>query len=403
MTNMEGGILKSFLGGIPNLFNENNPYKDYKKLRDKTPLYRLSPMRWMVLKYEDAVSLMQNPSVSHWGQDTETQFALFGKQSMISKTMYAYAPDIDSPYRKKVLHGLAARNLKFEKEEMKISAEKFLNECKNKGKFDFVKDFAHPYTFETISRIIGIPEEDIVHLTKLVSNLKSGYLTLINNLNPVDPAEKEFIAFLKNFLIMKKNALDEDLASSLIESSKLAGEEDENEFVMCLLIFLFYAGHDNMMNFLGNGFLSLYNHPDIYNELKNNKNLIPSCIDELLRYDSPVQFSLMFTKSDIIIRGTKIGGGSQILVNIGSANRDPEKFPNPDEIKLDRIPQHLSYGFGAYRCIGARLAQLQSETAFKVLIDNLDIANIKISNIKWKNEQYIQRGPKKLLVILKYI
>lgn len=393
---MEKALVKSFLGGIPNMFNSNNPYKDYKKVREKMPIQRLSPMRWLVMKYDDAVSIMQNPSVSHWGQDTQTQFALFGKQSTMSKTMYAYAPEIDSPHRKKVLHGLAARNLKFEKEAMKLTAEKYIKECLGKGKFDFVSDFANPYTFETISRIIGIPEEDIKYLTNLVANLKNGYLTLINDLSPEDAIEEEFLSYLKKIIDNKSKALDDDLASSLIESCKEAGES--NEFALCLLLFLFYAGHDNMMNFLGNGFLSLYKNQKVYHNLKESPDLIANCIDELLRYDSPVQFSLMFTKNDIAVRNVKIVAGSQILVCIGSANRDPEKFENPEEIKLDRNPQHLSYGFGAYRCIGARLAQLQSATAFEVLINSLDIEHLKVSNTSWKNEQYIQRGPKKIIV-----
>lgn len=394
---MENSLLKSFLGDIPNLFNNKNPYKDYKKLREKTPLYRISPMRWMIMKYEDAISLMQNPSVSHWGQDTETQNALFGRQkSMISKTMYAYAPEIDSPYRKNVLHGLAARNLKFEKDEMRTSAEKFLKECVKKGKFDFINDFAHQYTFETISRIIGIPEEDIAELTAIVSKLNNGYLKLINNLETSDPAEQDFILFLRKFIQKKEKSLDKDLASALVESCKATNEN--SDFALCLLIFLFYAGHDNMMNFLGNGFLSLYNNPHIFNELKGKPHLIQNSIDELLRYDSPVQFFTMYTKNDIIIRDIKISAGCQLLVCAGSANRDPDKFQNPDEIKIDRSPQHLSYGFGAYRCIGARLAQLQSATAFEVLIEILNIEDLKISNPVWKNEQYIQRGPKKIIV-----
>ncbi|AYN00851.1 cytochrome P450 [Chryseobacterium sp. 3008163] len=315
---------------------------------------------------------------------------------MISKTMYAYAPEIDSPYRKNVLHGLAARNLKFEKDEMKASAEKFLKECLEKGKFDFINDFAHQYTFETISRIIGIPEEDIAELTEVVSKLNKGYLKLINNLETSDPAEQDFILFLRKFIQKKENSLGKDLASALIESCKVTDEN--SDFALCLLIFLFYAGHDNMMNFLGNGFLSLYNNPHVFNELKGKPHFIQNAIDELLRYDSPVQFFTMYTKNDIVIRDTKISAGCQLLVCAGSANRDPDKFQNPDEIKIDRSPQHLSYGFGAYRCIGARLAQLQSATAFEVLIQNLNIEDLKISNPIWKNEQYIQRGPKKIIV-----
>ncbi|WP_428224797.1 cytochrome P450 [Flavobacterium sp.] len=393
---MEKDLIKTFLGGIPSFYNNNNPYKDYKKMRDKLPIQRLSPMRWLVMKYEDAVSIMQNPSVSHWGQDTQTQYALFGKQSTMSKTMYAYAPEIDSPHRKKVLHGLAARNLKFEKEAMILTAQKYIQECLKKEKFDFVNDFANPYTFETISRIIGIPESDIAELTAIVSKLKFGYLTLINNLNPEDAVEKEFILFLKNFIAKKATALEDDLASALIESCKAVGES--NDFALCLLIFLFYAGHDNMMNFLGNGFIALYENQSIYQQLKTQPELIPNTIDELLRYDSPVQFSLLFAKNDIQLNNIKIVAGSQILVCIGSANRDPEKFENPDEIVLNRTPQHLSYGHGAYRCIGARLAQLQSATAFEVLIDQLAIDQLKISNTSWKKEQYIQRGPKKITV-----
>lgn len=394
---MENTLVKSFLGDIPKLFNPKSPYKDYKKIRDKSPLYRISPMRWMVMKYEDAVFLMQNPSVSHWGQDTETQFALFGKQkSMVSKTMYAYAPEIDSPYRKNVLHGLAARNLKFEKEEMQASAEKILKDCKQKGKFDFINDFAHQYTFQTICKIIGIPEEDILILTDLVTKLNNGYLKLINNLDSTDPEERNFISFLRNFIQKKEKALDKDLASALIESCMAT--EESSDFALCLLIFLFYAGHDNMMNFLGNGFLTLYENPHIFNQLKNTPQLIPNSIDELLRYDSPVQFFMMYTKNDIMIRNTKISAGSQLLVCAGSANRDPEKFENPDEIRVDRNPQHLSYGFGAYRCIGARLAQLQSATAFEVLINNLNIEDLVVTNHGWKDEHYIQRGPKKITV-----
>lgn len=391
-------VVKSFMGEIPPLFNKENPYSDYHKIRKETPLLRISPMRWLIMSYKDAVALFQNPSVSHWGQDPETQKYLFGNQSTMSKTMFAYAPEINSPYRKNVLHGLAAKNLQFEKIEMYNSAEKHLKKNIGKGYFDFIHDFVHPYTFETISRIIGIPSEDIPEFTEIISSLKNGYLQYIINQNPQEKEGQQFISFLEKFILDKKQNLGNDLASALITSCMNADEDDS--FISSLLIFLMYAGHDNMMNFIGNSTDTLAKNKTTFEQLKSDINLVSPAIDEFLRYDSPVQFSMMFTKDEIFLRDKKIAAGSQLLVCIGAANRDPEQFQTPNKIILDRRPQHLSYGFGAYRCIGARLAQLQSAAALEAVINNVDSIKMNDRESIRKNDQYIQRGYQKLVLKL---
>lgn len=386
---------------ILNSFKTINPYKQYSNIREKSPIYRISTSKWMIMRYDDAVSILQNPNVTHWGQDLGTQNSLFqGREDLMIKTFYAFAPDMDSPYRKLVLHGLASKNIQFGKEKMINSANGVLENCIIKGKFELVGDLIHRYTFETICRIIGIQSDDIQELMDITSNLKDSYIKLISsNFQTTNPAEEKFINFFRKFLVKKEKLQGADLSSALIDACRHNGETDN--FILSLLIFILYAGHDNMMNFLSIGFLTLINNKSIFNQLKIQPNLISEAANELLRYDAPVQFLTMYTKKDIIIKNTKITEGSQIYICIGSANRDPLKFNSPDEIIIDRNPQHLSFGFGSYRCIGARLAELQSTTFFEAIINLLKIENLSISNTKWKEDQNLQRGLTSSIVTLK--
>lgn len=383
--------VRSILLNCPIQFPVDRPYAYYEKLRRENPIYRASPIQWVFTEYEDAISLLQNPLCSHWGQDPDTQLMMFGGQGMIAKTLFAFAPDANLPYRKKIVHGLAAKNLKFETEAMNSEAIKIMEKLNGKKEIDFMKDYAHPFTFNTISRIIGVPENDIAKLTALVSSLPNGYFHFIFN-SEITGSGLEFINFLKSLIRLKRDSPENDLCSALVEACD--ANNDDESFVLSLLILLFYAGHDNMMNFLGNAIYALSEHKNEESELRSNPDYVDASIDEMLRYDSPVQFFLLFAKDDFNYKGKTIKAGSQLLVSVGAANRDPKVFENPNNIVLGRKPLHISYGAGAYRCIGAKLAQLQAAAGIRKFIELTN--SYTVNAVNWRTSPFVQRGPTSL-------
>lgn len=372
----------------PIQFPIDKPYAYYQKLRKESPIYRASPLQWVFTEYEDAMALLQHPLCSHWGQDPGTQLMMFGGQGTFAKTLFAYAPDANLPYRKKIIHGLAAKNLKFEVTAMREEARRILENLKDKKEIDYMRDYAHPYTFNTISRIIGVPEDQIAMLTSLVSQLENGYFSFIFDQN-VTGAGLQFINFLKDLIRQKRLHPDDDLCSGLVEACD--DNEDEESFILSLLMLLFYAGHDNMMNFLGNAVYALDEHKAQQQELRATPEKTDATVDELLRYDSPVQFFLLFAKDDIPYKGKNIRAGSQLLICVGAANRDPKAFENPESIVIGRKPVHISYGAGAYRCIGAKLAQIQAATGIRTFLEMTE--SYSVEQVQWRRAPFVQRGP----------
>lgn len=378
----------------PVQFPIDNPYPDYSKMREETPILRVSPMQYVVSEYAAAMELLQSPHISHWGQDPLTQAMLFSGQSAMSKTLFAFAPDSGLPYRKRVLHGLAAKNLKFEGEGMAAHAQNLLRELATRNNIDFMADYAHPYTFQTISRIIGVSDDQIAPFTAIVGDLlkHGGYMRLISYPD-YDGSAGPFMEFINQLIADKRANPGDDLTTALAETAAEAKESEQ--FILNLLILLIYAGHDNMMNFLGNALHALSEQEGAKQALLQNPDQAHECLDELLRIDSPVQFFLLFAKENFVLQGQRIKEGSMITVNIGAANRDPKAFPDPDLIDMDRKPAHLSYGAGAYRCIGARLAQMQGGTGIAEFFRAISDYSIK-EPVKWRTHPFVQRGPLEL-------
>lgn len=389
----------SFLKGAPIAIPADDPYPLYRQLREKSPVFRVSAMQWLITGYAEAVALLQHPACSHWGQDPETQTLLFSRQGAMSKTLFAFSPESGLPYRKSVLHALAAKNLRFQTDTMLHHADELLSQLKEKEEIDFIADYAHPYTFGTISRIIGIPEAEIGRLTKIAELLHGRYLEFIVTPPSSGPGQ-EFLAYLRMVIVAKKNDPDDDLCSELIAVAAKEGESDH--FIESMLILLFYAGHDNMMNFLGNAVIALHSQFGIQSVLRQHPEKVSGCIDELLRYDSPVQFFLLFARDNIQLSGKTIPAGSQILISVGAANRDPSAFPAPDKILPERKPAHLSYGTGAYRCIGARLAQMEASTALTRFMEKTAAYAPVTEGVRWRTYPYMQRGPGLLKLKIKW-
>jgi len=371
----------------------DNPYPWYSSMRELSPIHKITNGQILVTGHKYAKFLLTHPACSHWGQNSDTQAFMSTIQKEIAKTLYSLSIESGKPYRKTIMHKMAARSLKIREEEIHETAQSILDGLKNQTAIEFMHDYAHKFTFTTIAKVIGVPDSKIKKISDVAGKMGGAYLDCIIGESDTSLGQ-EFIELLSDFLTEKRKSKDDKLASLLIE---LCEEEDEEEeFIISLIILLFYAGHENMMNFMGNSIIALNNHKDFQQSLRDDPKIISSVVHELLRYDSPLQFIMLLSEDRIKIDEYEIPPGNQLLVSVAAANRDPLVFEDPDNLILDRKGEYLSFGAGSFRCIGARLAQIQAEIGLSLFLKNIKEFEIISEDLIWNESTFVQRGPKHL-------
>lgn len=374
-----------------------DPYPWYKWVQQEKPVFKTPQGMWMITAYEDAMMLLSDPRCSHWGQDSQIFQYLSPVEKAIAQTLHALAPGHTPTFRKQIMHQLAARTLQIDEDDMKQQADEILSGLRSSSRIEFMTDYAHPFTFGTICRVMGVPKEEVSTFSKIVGSLRGGYLSFVNEKlweSGEDEARKIFIDTLQRLIGLKRQKPGKDLCSAILAVVPDDGSDDS--FIISLMVLLFYAGHQNMMNFMGNALVALQGRTEDQSKLRESLPFAITSVDELIRYDSPLQSVLLVTQEAINLHGISIPSGSQLLISIGAANRDPAKFESPDELILGRRPNHLGFGAGAFRCIGARLAQIQGGIGLHRFFANLNSSTI-VDNISWSHFS-VQRGPSSILL-----
>ena len=242
----------------------------------------------------------------------------------------------------------------------------------DEAQFDLIATLAYPLPVAVIGELYGVGDSDHADLkrwSKAVVAYTGSSVAHAHLARELDTALAEFRAYLHGLVAERRSRPRDDLLSDLVmavdEGERLA--EDE---LVATSINLLFAGHETTTNLIGNGMLSLLRHPDQLAVLRQRPELIPGAVEELLRYDSPVQRVRRITTCDILIGGREIPKGTPITAFLGSANRDPHQFDRPDELDVTRPDVFpMSFGGGPHYCIGAALARLEGRIAFETLLD----------------------------------
>jgi len=382
--------------------NQANPYPAYARQQKDQPVFQAGEQRWIISRYEDAMALLSDPRCTHWGQEQAQASALPPMEKAIARTLGYLTPGNEKPFRKMILHQLAASSLRIEQASMVEEARQIWERHSSSSALEFVHDFAHPFTFGTIGRIIGLPEtlrNDLMKSAGVADGQYLSFIPLAYEQEKEAASSNLFLETLQHFIAYKKRKPGNDLTSELIRLS--VGEEEE--FMIPLLLLLFYAGHLNMMNFLGLAVLMMEEHPHVQQSFRSHPEKILPAIDELIRYDSPLQYLMLVTKEAIVVRGIQIPANSHLLINVGAANRDPQQFSKPKQIDLNRKPRHLGFGAGAFRCIGARLAQLQAAVGIQSFLEHVPAYTIDHKQIEWRAHPFVQRGPRILNLKIEHL
>ncbi|MEU4176545.1 cytochrome P450 [Streptomyces sp. NPDC026589] len=266
-----------------------------------------------------------------------------------------------------------------------------------RGAVDLVAALAVPLPVMVICELLGVPETDRPQVQRWSADLFAA-----GEPGRTDAASYAVAAYMTGLITSKRLHPGNSLLDRLI-AARDGGDRLNEEELVSLAVLLLVAGHETTTNFLGNAVLALLQHPAELERLRGNPETIPQALDELLRFDPPVSTSTFrFTTEAMSLGGTEIPAGVPVLVALGAANRDPERFTAPDQLDLDReATGHLSFGHGIHRCVGAPLAKAEAHIALHAILTRFPDIRLAVpaDQLNWRQTRLV-RGLSSLPVLL---
>jgi cytochrome P450 len=387
----------------------DDPYPQYATMREQAPVYLHPFAFWVLTRYEDVSWLLRAPGLSVEDDNVAADSLL----RQLREDMYGDgAPragavsmlDRDPPdhtrLRKLVSKAFTPRAIQALQPRITELVEGMLDRMAAQRQVDLVDALAFPLPFSVIAEMLGTPPADHERIRQLTG-------TVVRSLEPVaDPdlvraimtADQEMSQIAADMIAWKRANPADDLLTALIQAEDGGDVLDDDELVAQTLL-LYIAGHETTVNLIAGGALALLRHPDQLALLRSDPALTGNAVEEMLRYDSPVQASRRITLEPVSVGGITIPAGAFVMASLGSANRD-ERFWGADagELRLDRdnARQHLSFGAGHHHCLGASLARLEAAIAFERLLGRFpDLA--LAGDVEW-NGRINLRGPAHLPV-----
>lgn len=371
--------------------NISNPYPMYERLRTMDPVHRAQTGEWIITRYEDARNALRNPQFIAGNRiGNLARIREYGKRSYdldalkVLDSFVVFLNGADhARIRKFIIEAWGFRQV-----EQVISANLDQLLTNLGGQADLVNAVAKPLPAMTIGRILGLPPEDFAFLRKLGSTLVKAldiYLSL-KEIIQIDEAAKSFIAYFHNFLNKPgKPGLIRDLAEWNAREKVLSETE-----LLSSCVLLFIAGEETTSSLLGTGMFHLFSRPWLVSKLRDEPSQVGNAVEEFIRFDSPVQILGRFASENCELGGRSLEAGDTLTICLGSANRDPAQFDQPDQYLLERSNRkHLSFGGGAHYCIGDWLARTQVAMTVEALLDRFEIT-LESEPRAWNNNLVIR-------------
>ena len=370
-----------------------DPYPFYEMLRSYAPVFYWETWGiWFLTRHDDCNALLRDNRLGH-GELFEPPPAQRPLFEMQSRWMLVKNPPDHTRLRSLVHKAFTPRMIERLRDTIQDITDRLLNEVQDKGEMDLIAALAYPLPVTVIAAMLGVPTADHDRFHGW-SNALARSLDLTDDPAVYDRAAAaavEFTDYMRELVDERRARPQDDLLSALIAAEE-AGDRLTTEELYATCTLLLTAGHETTINLIGNGTLSLLRHPDQMQKLKEEPGLIATAVEELLRYDSPVQLTSRVALADVEIRGQTLRAGQQVSFMLGAANRDPEVFAKPDRLDVGRKPNpHLAFGSGIHYCLGAPLARLEGQIAIKTLLRRMPGLALAIDSPQY-NDNYVLRG-----------
>jgi cytochrome P450 len=394
-------------------YDRDDPYPLFAQVRADGPVHEVTladgHRAWLIVRHEEARAALNHPGLS---KDMHAALARDGAVvaeglpgPAFARHMLSADPPDHTRLRRLTSAAFGRPRIEGLRPRVQAIVDGLLDDLEARGDtvVDLVKGVAFPLPFTVISELLGVPAPDR-------DDLGSWFTTLLAPSSAPEPsveavaASANIVRYLTELLARKRAVPGEDLVTDLVGAADRDDALSEQE-MLSTIFQLMVAGHDTTSSLIGNGTVALLVHPHQRDALVADQALVPRAIEEILRWDAPVQHSTFrYTTLAVALGGTVIPSFAQVIISLAAANRDPQRYANPDTFDITRADaSHLAFGHGIHHCLGARLARLEAAIALTTLHSRFPTMRLAVppSSLRWDHgDGLVLRGLSELPVIL---
>lgn len=349
---------------------QDDPYPTYRALRETEPVHR-SPFLdlWFLTRYDDIDGLLRD---RRFTSDRTLWNSLPGMDEGYVPSMVSVDPPDHTRLRRLVSKAFTPAVVARIRPWAREVVDRALEEAAVEGGLDLVEDLARPLPTAVIGRLLGVPVEDWPRSQRwaraMVLSVDPLAMPDADRVAAFRSAEEDFYEYIGGLVARRRLEPRDDLISALVAAEEKGDVLGERE-LLAMLELLLVAAQETTVGLIGNGALALLRHPEQLALLADRPALLDSAIEELLRFDSPMQLALRVAREDVEVQGREIQAGDMVVGLLGAANRDPEHFADPERLDLARSPNpHFGFGRGIHFCLGAPLVRLEAQVALGELV-----------------------------------
>ena len=355
-----------------------DPYPMYHRLRAEDPVHHSPLGFWVLTRYPDVMAMLRDPRLTKEpiAAFVAARFGMAVPPPGLGLSMLDRDPPDHTRLRGLVSKAFTPKALESLRPHIQQIVDDLLAHAAGKGEIDLIEEFAYPLPVRVICEMLGVPVKDHERFKAWGLDIARGLDAIM--LPPDSEVGQRSVSgrraladYFRELIAERRAAPRDDMLAALIAAEE-AGDKLNEEELLATCILLLVAGHETTVNLIGNGTLALLRHPDQLRKLRERPGLIVTAVEELLRFDGPVQRTARIPSEDITIGGQTIGKGEMVMPFLGAADRDPTQFPDPDRLDITRADnRHIAFGMGIHFCLGAPLARLEGQIAINTLLARL--------------------------------
>jgi len=368
-----------------------DPYQHYRELRERDPIHRfVAGSGWVLSRHREVEQALRDPELSaddrNWIQ--YDRYHAGGRRDDLyqwDQTLLRRDPPDNRRLRGLLNGSFTPKSLEQMRPRIEAIAQELMEPLEARGEFDLIRDFTSPLTLTVIAEILGIPTKCLEQLRCWSEDAvrSMGNTSAQENIIASD-AMKAIAQYLSKIAGQRQRNPRPDMLSCLAAAQE-SGELTWDELEMAGMLVL-VAGHETTRNLIATGTLCLLRYPDQMALLRRDPDRIPNAVEELLRFESPIQMTSRIVMEERDLGGHRLRRGEQLILLIGAANRDPEVFPDPDRLDVTRdATRQIAFGGGIHFCLGAQLARISAEAAFRALLARFPTIELSTDRVEWRN------------------
>jgi len=370
-----------------------DPFPFYAQLRRESPVHEVMlPGRqraWLVTRYADVLALLKDErfvksraNVAGDGSYREPWMPAMFRP--LSRNMLDLEPPDHTRLRSVVQKAFTPRFVETLRDRVETIAGDLLTTMKRRNRMDVIADFALPLPTIVIAEMLGVPAEQQHRFHRWSQSIVAANWSKWSMVRAV-PNVMAFIRYIRRLIALKRARPADDLVTAFVTAHESDDRLNDDE-LLSMIFLLLIAGHETTVNLIGNGTLALLQHPTEMQRLRDDPSILASAVEELLRFGSPLETATeRYAREPLTFAGTPLPTGALVYAVLASANRDETVFADPDHLNLLRDPnRHLSFGLGIHYCLGAPLARMEGQIAFRALLRTFPHLRLTNKPLRWR-------------------